>query len=131
LPEAVGSTNVFESGDLVLTLINSYGCQYSDTVYALALDCELDDTPNAFSPNGDGYNDVLNFKVSGVVLYHARIFDRWGKMIIDFGGDTEYSWDGNNNSGEQVDDGTYFYLLQVKMVNGEIKDVQGTVNVFR
>jgi len=74
---------------------------------------------------------VLNFKVSGGVLYHARIFDRWGKMIIDFGGDTEYSWDGNNSSGEQVDDGTYFYLLQVKMVNGEIKDVQGTVNVFR
>jgi gliding motility-associated-like protein len=125
------SVTVYESGDLVLTLIDEFGCHYSDTVFVNALNCDMDDTPNAFSPNGDGFNDVLNFKVSGGLLYHAQIFDRWGKNIRAFEGAQEYIWDGTNEQGERVDDGTYFYLLLVKMVNGEVKDIQGTVTVLR
>jgi len=39
-------------------------------------DCILDDTPNAFSPNGDGSNDYLEFNVEGGKIYSALIYNR-------------------------------------------------------
>lgn len=124
------STTVYESETVYLTVFDEFGCRFTDSINVEAVVCNLDDTPNAFSPNADGYNDILSFKVAGGQIYKATIFNRWGKLIHEMIGG-KYEWDGTDLSGERVDDGTYFYLLDVQMINGKKEQVRGTINVFR
>ncbi len=71
--------------------------------------------PNAFTPNGDGINDV--FKIEGFELYsdaELTILDRWGELIFYTQESNEY-WNGTYKGKEVVED-TYFYIL---FINGE------------
>ena len=86
--------------------------------------------PNAFTPNGDGYNDL--FEIKGISEYQnvsLKIFNRWGNLVYEasnYGaaaGRTGF-WDGIANrglmsGGGQVPTGTYFYILDLG--NGEEK----------
>ncbi|WP_019671178.1 Calx-beta domain-containing protein, partial [Eudoraea adriatica] len=69
---------------------------------------------NQFSPNGDGTNDLL--KINDLEDYpdnYLQIFDRYGNKIYDIQGMTDgNTWDGTRN-GEQVPQGTYFYILDL------------------
>jgi len=74
---------------------------------------------NGLSPNGDGKNDV--WKVKGIEKYPDNtvlIFNRWGDKLREFAGynNTTKSWDGKNDSGKSLPDGTYYYILDVKDV---------------
>jgi len=74
---------------------------------------------NGISPNGDGSNDV--WKVRGIEKYPDNtvvILNRWGDKIREFANynNTTRCWDGKNEKGEYVPDGTYFYIVDVKNV---------------
>ena len=69
--------------------------------------------PNAFSPNGDGVNDV--FEVQGFELHSdakITILDRWGEVLFVSDESVKY-WDGTYK-GKQVVADTYFYILTLK-----------------
>lgn len=72
------------------------------------------DFPNAFTPNGDGKNDLY---LKG---YDLTILNRWGQELFAGTG----GWDGSYN-GQRVSPGTYFYI--VKLNN---KLIKGTVAVI-
>jgi gliding motility-associated-like protein len=93
-------------------------------------DCDLNDTPNTFSPNGDNVNDELAFTVEGGKVYEANIFTRWGLLVKKIGPE-ESTWDGTDQNGELVTDGTYYYTLKVQMVNNEWKNLEGFITIFR
>ena len=38
--------------------------------------------PNAFSPDGDGLNDVFNVSGQGIIDFQMEIFNRWGQMVF-------------------------------------------------
>lgn len=70
--------------------------------------------PSGFTPNSDGHND--NFAVHGLEAYPDNvltIFNRWGNIVYQR---ENYSdqWNGYNNRGEELPDGTYFAILEVK-----------------
>ena len=70
----------------------------------LSTGCNLP-VPNAFSPNGDGFNDL--FVIPGFPPgAKLRIFNRWGNVVLE-SDDYDNSWDGNN-----VTAGTYFYAIE-------------------
>ena len=74
---------------------------------------------NGISPNSDGNNDV--WKIRGIEKYPDNtviIFNRWGDKLREFAGynNTTRSWDGKNENGKLVPNGTYFYILDVKNV---------------
>lgn len=68
--------------------------------------------PNAFSPNGDGINDLLI--IGGVEKYrgvHFSIYNKWGQELLrvdDYSND--YAWDGTQN-GRKLHEGTYYYII--------------------
>ena len=72
--------------------------------------------PNGFSPNGDGVND--EFEIPGLLNYPNAtlyVFNRWGDIVWDT--KVPYNdkrWDGKNDSGVQVPDGTYYFILDLK-----------------
>ena len=68
---------------------------------------------NVITPNGDGYNDVLDYSDLSIKNeVDIKIFDRYGKMIHENHGDN-FTWDWTS-SGRVVSTGSYWYLLKWK-----------------
>lgn len=85
--------------------------------------------PNAFTPDGDGLNDVFRPEGDGMKTLHLQIFDRWGEMVFE-SKELEKGWDGTIN-GDPAPAGVYVYKCTVTGMNGEKKSVQGHLTLIR
>lgn len=105
------------------------GCTVSQTVNVLVGNGKDFFVPNAFSPNGDGNNDV--FKVYGIGLTKTslKIFNRWGEKVLD----TQNQWEGwdGNYKGQAAPAGVYTYYVEGIYLNGEVRSQKGTVTLIR
>ena len=116
------------------------GCSGSDSVYVKLIEDELpppDPTfnvfiPNAFSPDGDGVNDVFKVIYDGLSIFEFRIsiFDRWGEEIFH-SDDIPHGWDGKKN-GNDCPGGVYVYKIVYEMegIAGK-QQLIGTVMLVR
>lgn len=86
--------------------------------------------PNAFSPNGDGFNDVYRAKdgYQSIVSFKATIFNRWGQKIYSWDS-PDGGWDGTWN-GRTVKDGVYFVVVQARGADGRKYNIRRDVNVL-
>lgn len=130
-----------------ITLAITYSLRGADNwfeVEAEPITFELDGSSlelyNAFSPNGDGTNDVYRVKTRSLLSFRMKIFNRWGQEVVS--GDqntlpTEYEndhvyyvcWDGTYH-GSRVEDGVYFILVEAEGADG-IKYVRrGDINIL-
>ncbi|MFN8143525.1 MAG: gliding motility-associated C-terminal domain-containing protein [Bacteroidia bacterium] len=95
-------------------------CNSSDTVsvdYDNQCDLEL---PSGFSPNDDTYNDGYEIRgIEGYPYNTFRVFNRWGNEVYTKEDYVNTDWRGQNNSGEELPEGTYFVVLTIK--NSDIK----------
>lgn len=87
--------------------------------------------PNAFSPNGDGINDIYKAKdgYQSIIEFHAYIFNRWGQKLYEW----DYpagGWDGKYN-GKDVKQGVYFVLVKAKGADGRTFNIRRDVNLLR
>lgn len=87
--------------------------------------------PNAFSPNGDGINDIYRAKnnYQSIVEFDAYIFNRWGQKIYEWH-DPAGGWDGKFN-GKDVKQGVYFVLVKAKGADGRKYNIKKDVNLLR
>lgn len=86
--------------------------------------------PNAISPNGDGYNDVLKAKdgYRSIVSFQAAIFNRWGQRLYSWN-KLDGGWDGKRN-GRVVPDGAYFLVVAAKGADGRKYNIRKTISVI-
>ena len=102
---------------------------------------------NAFSPNGDGINDVYKIYVRSIVSMNIAIFNRWGQTIKTISGkmdqilpsDAEADndggymfeiWDGTYR-GDVVNDGVYYINVQATGAGGRKYDKRADINVLK
>jgi len=86
--------------------------------------------PSAFTPNGDGKNDILKPITVGIkTLTYFKVFNRWGQMVF---ATSEFNkgWDGNINGTPQAS-GTYVYMAQGIDYNGKTVFRKGTVVLIK
>ncbi|MEX0965851.1 MAG: gliding motility-associated C-terminal domain-containing protein [Bacteroidia bacterium] len=81
--------------------------------------------PTAFSPDGNGLNDVFLPVTSRMSRYRFQIYNRWGQLIFD-GAETTSGWNGNN-----APEGTYLWIFQGQTLGGDIIRDSGTVQLVR
>lgn len=115
-------------GQYKVTATNSLGC-IADGDAIVTTNCNIADLPNAFSPNGDGNNDVLYVMGKGIRDIHLRIYNRWGQMVFE-SNDLKTGWDGKF-AGNTAPVEAYAYLLSVVFENGETIDKKGNVTLLR
>jgi gliding motility-associated-like protein len=99
-------------------------------VDATTLDCNAIQLPNAFTPNGDGLNDVFRISNPYVVpdLQSFEIFDRWGAKLFS-GDQSRAAWDGTFRNQLSLA-GLYVYHIKYKC-NGEQKHKSGSFKLIR
>lgn len=87
--------------------------------------------PNAFSPNGDGINDVYRAKpeYKSIISFRAIILNRWGQKLYEWN-DPAGGWDGKYH-GNDVKEGVYFVLVDAKGADGKEYKIRKDVNLLR
>ncbi len=111
--------------------MNTWGCRDSARVTITINFGAYGSVPNAFTPNGDGKNDV--FKIINqkfVKLIDFSIYDRWGKRVYHNTYDSQQGWDGNYN-GVPQDMGVYFYSIVIETPDGNTKYLKGDLTLIR
>lgn len=131
-----------ESVYIHLETANELGC--SDTT-SVTVPIELFAVwvPNAFTPNGDGVNDLFYFvSLNQLEDVTFEIFNRYGEKIHSASAKTldsslqdqvikTFAWDGTYK-GNKVPLGTYFYRLSYKRLgNTRVYDTTGSINVIQ
>ena len=93
--------------------------------------------PNAFSPDGDGHNDVfVIFADEGVSFLHSiQIYNRWGALVFEKMGELAFNlpingWDGKFQ-GQAAETGMYFYHIGVQLLDGAVLWYRGEVQLIR
>ena len=88
--------------------------------------------PNAFTPNGDGRNDIFKLvNTTNERLVDFRVFNRWGTILYRSGNeDVTQGWDGNYK-GQPQPTGVYGYLIRIAYPDGNIETYKGTVTLIR
>jgi gliding motility-associated-like protein len=85
--------------------------------------------PNAFTPNGDGKDDVFRIPPQvNFALTNFEIFDRWGNKVFETS-DIDQGWDGKYK-GSPADIATYIYVITGNDLNGKVFH-KGTVVLIR
>ena len=85
---------------------------------------------NVFTPNGDQINDLLYFSNSCNMDGTVFIFNRWGEVVYE-STDLLQGWDGTSKSGNPVNEGTYFYKIDVKSKLGGSEETSGFITVIQ
>ena len=127
-PEA----NPVETTLYSLQATNDNGCTASDAVLITVLnECFLY-IPNAFTPDGDGTNDVFYPRTDPCVkrVLNFAVYNRWGKTVFarsDFEpNEASLGW---NGEGHPTD--VYLWKAELEYVDGRVENLKGEVTLFR
>ena len=84
--------------------------------------------PNAFSPNGDGVNDIWKVGYRSLLSFNCWIFDRYGNELYHFSDPTD-GWDGKYR-GKSVKSGVYYYVIEARGADGKSYKKSGDINII-
>jgi len=92
-------------------------CTVQDTIIVTIISREDSEgvVPNVFSPNRDGKNDLFEVRGRSLDRFSMEIFNRWGQKLYETNS-PDRGWNGgvDNNIGDAVPEGTYYYIISFK-----------------
>lgn len=115
--------------DACQIVFNAAGCVDTLCQPVQSLISISNDIPSAFTPNGDGINDVLYVRGFGITKMTLRIYNRQGLKIFE-STSPNVGWDGTYKGVPQPMD-TYAYTLDIEYFNGERVRRKGDVTLIR
>ncbi len=117
------------NGNTFLTVRSAIGCEaealeYYNPPFRIFI-------PTAFTPDGDGLNDIFKAKGMFIASFKMLIFDRWGKMIFQID-DINKGWDGSvEDTGDAAIDDVYSYRYIAKDMAGIVHEDIGAIRMMR
>jgi gliding motility-associated-like protein len=116
---------------VTLTTTNAQHCTstHSEVIVVSDINSYLT-APNIFTPNDDGVNDNWQVSASGIDLFDAKIYDRWGVPMAQLIAPNEV-WDGRTQSGLLASPGTYYYVIHAKGEDGKVFNLTGFIELIR
>ncbi|UYQ93561.1 PKD domain-containing protein [Chitinophaga horti] len=115
--------------DVCLVAENQFQC--ADTICKTvdAIVIPLFDVPSAFSPNGDGANDVFMVRGFGISKFNLKVFNRWGQLMFE-SNDPRVGWDGRFKGQIQPMD-AYAFTVVLEFSDGQKGSRTGSVTLLR
>jgi gliding motility-associated-like protein len=85
--------------------------------------------PNAFSPDGDGYNDVLMVNGNNIDEMTMAIYNRWGQKVFETNNQS-VGWDGTFN-GKELPPDVYGYYMRCTCDKGGSLFLKGNITLLK
>ncbi|MFK7908469.1 MAG: gliding motility-associated C-terminal domain-containing protein, partial [Chitinophagales bacterium] len=123
------SARPFEATNYTVVATNEHGCEAVAEVMVDIIPVPVIIAPNAFSPNGDGINDIFQIQGRNIETIEFKIFSRWGKLVFE-GYSLEDYWDGVFKE-QELDLGVYVFYAKAFSFDGEEVYIQGNVTLIR
>jgi gliding motility-associated-like protein len=133
------SINVNYKGMFIVEVTDANNCVAKDTIVVSPYCRPITITmPNVFTPNNDGVNDYFNpleltfedrnYMLLNITQIHFEVYNRWGQKVH---GSTEIlpNWNGVSDIGGIAPTGTYFWVLEYELINGEQYKKNGYVQL--
>ncbi|TWJ04355.1 gliding motility-associated-like protein [Mucilaginibacter frigoritolerans] len=123
--------NNLKPGINYFNIFNGQGCIIDTLAVNIPHDeCFIVSFPNAFTPNGDGINDVFRANQnSNPIVFKLFVYDRWGSLVFQsksvFDG-----WDGTVNN-NPAPFGVYYYVASFTMPDNKSSTKSGYVTLIR
>mgnify|MGYP001223306396 CR=1 FL=1 len=117
---------------VTLTVIDEMGCENAITKEIIVLQDYYSYTPDIFTPNDDGINDVFSPSLKNIDMnsYNLLIFDRWGNLIFETSNYNE-GWDGKLKNGTLLKSDVYSYKINYNTNLGIEKEETGRLIMAR
>lgn len=116
-----------------VTISNEEGCRAENDVTVIVINPDCIEPfvflPTAFSPNGDGENDMLFVRGNNIESITFAIYNRWGQKVFETN-DKNIGWAGTFKN-EFLPPGVYGYYLKAKCFNGQDYFKKGNVTLVR
>ena len=118
-----------ETGWFYATILSPDGCVERDSVKITVRGNIY--VPNAFTPNGDGKNDIFKAQGVDIVFFKIEIFDRWGERVFQ-ADDIEQGWSGKSPNEDYFSPpGVYPYRIVAREHGGDVFEIKGHVVLIR
>ncbi len=122
------------AGDYYVTAIDSFGNESLRSDRVVVDNCIKYSIPNVFSPNNDGFNDILRpYEFQDVEKIDLSIFNRWGKLVFQTE-NPDILWNGKHkDTDDLVSPGVYYYICDVyeKRITGvQIRNIVGFIHIY-
>lgn len=113
-----------------LTITTAEGCVAKDSVKIDVFNGSAVYVPTAFTPDGNGRNDVLKPQYTGIKkVFYFTIYNRWGRPVFSTA-DPGRGWDGTQN-GKALGTGSFVWMLRAEDVVGQVYQLKGTFVLIR
>lgn len=113
-----------------VTISTPDGCEVSKLLPVLVkINCGEVLIPSAFSPNGDGQNDLFEIRGRCVFSRIMQVYNRWGEKIFE-SDSLGSSWDGTHK-GKALNPGAYVYVVDITFQDGTNEVVKGSVSLVK
>jgi gliding motility-associated-like protein len=114
----------------VVHIASEAGCEGDDSITVWVVNQSAIFVPSAFSPNGDGRNDILRpIGIGYRDVNYFRVYNRWGQAVF-YGTKFNEGWDGSYQ-GRTADIGTYFWVLSITDRFGNETTMKGDATLIR
>lgn len=114
-----------------LIAVDAYGCTDTIVKYVDVAPRNTLHFPTAFSPNGDGKNDIFQpvGLTEGITDFKAQVFDRWGRVVFE-STDVNTGWDGTVNGNDTMT-GVFILKYSYTKARGEVIEGSGFLTLIR
>ncbi|MBK6634037.1 MAG: gliding motility-associated C-terminal domain-containing protein [Chitinophagaceae bacterium] len=130
---AIGNPVALPQDDIsyTVTATTAQGCVDTDIINIKLYKMDPDlYVPSAFTPNGDGNNDILKPILLGMrELHFFKVFNRNGQLVFSTTTKND-GWDGRFN-GKSQDAGTFVWMAEGINFRGELRQKKGTSILIR
>jgi gliding motility-associated-like protein len=113
-----------------MRVVNDQGCTSNDDAVVTVIPYCVK-VMNAFTPNGDGINDrwLVTNGAACTNQIVVKVFNRYGNEVYS-NENYQNNWDGTYK-GKPVPDGTYYYVINYRLISGRVVPAKGDVTILR
>jgi gliding motility-associated-like protein len=130
--ETITGLKLNQSVTILVEAVGATACQVSPATAATGIAASQTDdifVPNAFTPNGDGKNDIIYVRSQSIKSLKFYVYSQWGELLFS-ATDQNSGWDGTFK-GTKEPVGVYVYYLTAEMFNGHEVSKKGTITLLK
>ena len=126
--------NPVNNARYILSVTSIDDCSTTDSINIMVDKVRDIFVPNAFTPNGDGFNDFffINANKSVSLVKNLKVFSRWGELVYEANdlppNENTSGWDGRLN-GKLMKPGVFIWMAELEYLDGAVVQVSGDLTL--